>query len=111
MWEWSHTHEAYAAAEAIIRAKPREWLEVVYAEWCASVGRGSPDDFNQRQYDVALKRAKTIDAEALADYIWERTSKHRTCENGGFMAHCCPFGCGCHMVPFDVANDTPAQEE
>lgn len=34
-WEWSHTPEAYANAEANIRAKDRKWLETVYGEWHA----------------------------------------------------------------------------
>jgi hypothetical protein len=36
-WSWSHTGEAYENVKANIEAKPREWLEVVWAEWVAAI--------------------------------------------------------------------------
>ncbi len=100
-WEWSHGVEAYAYARERVQEQPREWLETVYAEWCAHTSRADDDGaFNQKRYDKALKKATTLPDDILADFIWERMEQHAKCENGGYEAHCCPFACGCHMVPF-----------
>lgn len=108
-WEWSHTGEAYQNVEANIKAKPREWLEVVFAEWRAAQDkRGIPQtgthNFDERKYNRALAYAKRpeITDEWLAQFIWERTEELRTCENGGWKAWACPSGCGCHLIPFDL---------
>jgi len=109
-WQWSHTPEAYSNVEANIKAKPREWLEVVFAEWRASQNkRGIPPrtgthKFNERKYNRALAYAKRPDitAEWLAEFIWQMTQDLATCTNGGWEAWCCPFGCGCHTVPFEL---------
>lgn len=100
-WEWSHSTEAYAAVEKNIRSQERSWLEVVFAEWMA--GR---EDFDQEKYDRALVYAKRPEVESsfLADAICERTQEQATCENGGFRAWCCPYGCVGHMVSFEVEN-------
>jgi hypothetical protein len=104
-WEWSHADEAYRAVEANIRRKPRAWLEVVYAEWVAKDGIGLDD----KKYQKALLKAKTLPDETLADFVWRKTEEHRTCENGGHRAHACPFGCGPHLVPMrdDRVSDDP----
>ena len=39
-WSWSHETEAYAAVLANIHKQPREWLEVVFAEWSAGDAEG-----------------------------------------------------------------------
>lgn len=105
-WEWSHSAEAYDAVETNIRSQPREWLEIVYAEWRASQGKGGAftDQFDERKYGRALAFAKREDVsdELLMESIIGWTNELRTCTNGGWMAHCCPFGC--HMVPFDAVN-------
>lgn len=114
-WSWSHTHEAYNAAERNLRDMPVDDLRVIFAEWRAAQGKGgvidyvSPD-FNQRKYDRALKHAQGLDDRTLADFIWERASEWATCENGGFEAHMCPFGCGPHCVPFDHDDDDEGGE-
>ena len=102
-WSWSHTAEGMENVRQNIMAQDREWLEVVYAEWHARVSvEDTPDEFNEHDYQRALQHAKTLPDDVLADYVWERASEHATCENGGFEAHCCPFGCACHMVSFDL---------
>lgn len=106
VWSWSHTNEAYDNAEQNVRSQSREWLEVVYAEWEARIG--DSDDMNQRKYDRALKKAKTLDDETLADYIWEKMSEQANCENGGFQAWACPYGCGPHLVSFDKEPSKPS---
>jgi hypothetical protein len=108
-WEWSHTEEAYAAVEHNIRQQPREWLEVVFAEWrAAQDNKGNVQtgthNFNQKKYERALAYAKNpeVTNERLADFIWEKANELRICTNGGWQAWCCPSGCGCHLVPFDI---------
>ena len=107
-WEWSHTPEAYADAQANLEAMPKEELEVIYAEWIAYAPEGhfsengfSGDDFDADAYADAHLEAKSLAASDLADTIWQLASDQATCDNGGFNAWVCPFGCGCHKVPFD----------
>lgn len=101
-WSWSHAQEAYVAAEQNLRELDKETLEVIYAEWRAARKHGATDpiDFDERKYNRALKYAKEQDAETLADFIWEKASEQATCDNGGFNAWLCPYGCGCHTVSF-----------
>jgi len=125
-WEWSHTGEAYAAVDANIHDQPREWLTVVFAEWQAyasvpqhntpgSSASDAPDDdgvnrdpFTNGVYEKALELANTLPDDVLADDISEKTSEQALCTNGGWQAHCCPYGCGCHMVPFDHGEEDEA---
>lgn len=108
-WSWSHTQEAYSNAEQNLRNLPRETLEVIFGEWRAAQGKGGiihdSDDFNLKKYERALKYAKTLSDDVLADFIWEQASELATCDNGGFEAWMCPSGCGCHCVPFDPPED------
>src|SRR4051794_20203960 len=116
-WEWSHTTEAYMAVRTNIENQPREWLEVVWAEWVALTP--DPDDrwhdrMDLRRYAKACVRAKSKAREYLVEFIQRKTEELRLCTNGGWEAHCCPFGCGCHMVPFDVeqtADEEPSEPE
>jgi hypothetical protein len=100
-WEWSHSVEAYQAVETNIRNQPRDWLETVYAEWCARDGNNLDDD----RYRESLMVANEMTDGELADFVWRRADEYRTCENGGWLAHCCPFGCLCHMVSFDAEEE------
>ncbi len=100
-WEWSHTVEAYSYAQEQVQKQERSWLEVVFAEWEALDSREDFEDgFNEEKYNAALLHAKELPDDVLADFIWEKMEALATCTNGGWEAHCCPFGCGCHMVPF-----------
>jgi hypothetical protein len=103
-WSWSHTHTAYEAVNENIRRASREFLEVAYAEWKGAENIDTLARLDNPKYEQALAEAKTLDNETLADYVWERTTEYRTCDNGGFLAHCCPFGCGLHKVPFHVPS-------
>lgn len=112
-WEWSHSPEAYDNAESNLRRMKRDELEIIFAEWRAAQGKGGSIDygnpaFDQRKYSRALDHAKTLPDSALADFIWNRASELRTCDNGGFNAWLCPHGCGPHCVPFDLAELTIA---
>lgn len=105
-WSWSHTQAAYATVQQNICLKDRGWLEVVYAEWQAAEGDiHFCAELNEEKYNTAWQEAIELSADTLADYIWERTSDYATCENGGFDAHCCPFGCACHFVSFSEEED------
>lgn len=101
MWEWSHTQEAYAHARAEVAAQSREWLEVVFAEWHAQADRSEFDGgFDETKYEAALAQAKALPEDTLADFIWDKMSEQAHCTNGGWAAHSCPYGCGCHLVRF-----------
>lgn len=108
-WEWSHTQEAYENVEHNLSTKPREWLEVVWAEWIATFpNRNEPmidkdqiDSTWLRKFNQLMFRAKNKTNEYLIENIWQRMEQWRTCDNGGFLAHCCPHGCSPHKVPFD----------
>jgi len=107
-WSWSHTAEAYAAAYANCCELPLETLQVIAAEWEAVRPDESDADFegfSHRVYESALARIKReeLSADLLADLVWEQASEQATCDNGGWAAWLCPFGCGCHSVQFDRA--------
>jgi hypothetical protein len=95
-WEWSHTDEAYYNAFENLSNQSREFLEVAMAEWLAT----DEDGFDTEKYDRrALPYAKRMDDDTLINSIWERAGEQRTCDNGGFNAWVCPYGC--HQVSFD----------
>lgn len=107
-WEWSHTPEAYQDAERNLRDLETLELRVIYCEWQAYEPDGyygddgyHGDDFDQEAYDEAMDEALKMSHDDLADYIWRKASDQATCDNGGFNAWTCPYGCGCHTVPFD----------
>lgn len=111
-WEWSSTLEGDGVL-ANLENLPKEKLEVLFSEWRAAQGKGGVvDDFNpqfsKKKYDRALAYAKELSHDTLVEFIWEKMSAWARCDNGGFDAHCCPFGCGCHKVSFNVEEETPA---
>lgn len=99
-WSWSHSNEAYAYAQQKVQELPLEILQIIYAEWIAHRPDEGPEHFNQRAYKKALREAKKLPGDVLADFIWEKAEERATCTNGGWEAWVCPFGCGPHMVPF-----------
>lgn len=102
-WGWSHTAEAYANAQRQVEAKDRKWLVEVWSEIQAEVSSAAVDDgepeFNEAWYAKATNDAEELDDAQLAAAIWEYAEMITRCDNGGFNAHCCPWGC--HTVPFD----------
>ena len=107
-WEWSHTPEAYAAAERNLHRLPVDELRVIWAEWEADKPTPDPDwpgdwltGFDDDRYHEALTEAGNLDGPALIGAIWEKASEQRSCTNGGHEAHLCPYGCGPHLVAFD----------
>lgn len=98
-WEWSHTAEAYEIAQENLFHLDRVTLEVIYAEWQARCGDNEFDpDFDSEAYEQGLKEAKGIATEDIVDYIWTQAEALYTCDNGGWNAWVCPWGC--HTVPF-----------
>lgn len=87
-WEWSHSQEAYDTALENLYYKPKWWLNEAYAEW-----KTENMEECKGQYNVYLKDAETKAKEELVEYIWEKASEQRTCENGGFQPWMCPYGC------------------
>jgi len=111
-WEWSHTQEAYRDAETNFRNLPLSTQAVIYAEWqAAELGDFEPQ-FNDHKYRRELRRAHSLARRSprhwqdCLDMVWERVEGQAICTNGGWEAWLCPFGCGCHMVPFDREGKT-----
>lgn len=118
-WSWSHSQEVYESIEIQLINKAdaandgdtdaAEWLCVVWSEWVASNWREDrvTTDLDLRKYATAMARAKRqgseLGYEKLANNIWNWTSELATCNNGGWDAWVCPFGC--HLLPFSVEPD------
>jgi hypothetical protein len=100
-WSWSHTAQAYADAEENLEELPRDTLEEILAEW--ECHRPGTDDFAAELWETTLAnvKARELPTDVLADAIWDRASEQQTCDNGGFNAWMCPYGCGPHTVPFN----------
>lgn len=107
VWSWSHSNEAYDNARNNLQQQDRRWLNVVYAEWETHRHNEEGDDesFDEEKYEEALKKAEELDDDVLIDYIWDHMSEQAKCENGGFEAWACPYGCGCHTVSFDTNKE------
>jgi hypothetical protein len=106
--EWSHSTEAYEDAKHNTHGLPLVILQEIYAKWktwdyVESLGDDDhlPHGWHDPTYEKAMREARSLSAEALADYVWKRAKEQRTCDNGGHLAWLCPYGCGPHCVPFD----------
>ncbi|MGA2164490.1 MAG: hypothetical protein ABSH36_08465 [Solirubrobacteraceae bacterium] len=102
-WSWSHSPEAYSDAYDNLHDQPHAWLAECLAEWQAS----KPGQYGQRHLRLArweknLAWCTQQSADVLADMIWEKMSEQQTCDNGGFNAWACPFGC--HKVSFSCSE-------
>ena len=95
-WEWSHTIEAYVNAKHNLEDLDDETLHTVAVEWFAHGMNSNPDDHVFCCAEKSLAKVPNLD---LAYFIWEKTEELATCDNGGFNAWICPFGC--HTVFFD----------
>ena len=99
-WSWSHSNEAYTNAYNNLCDFSKERLEIIWAEWLA-LDEQCDNDFNTEEYNRAFKLAPDIHSNILADAIWGFMKNQAICDNGGYKAWCCPFGCDCHKVSFD----------
>ncbi len=99
-WEWSHTAEGIENVRLNLMELDRETLEVIWSEWKAWDGNtSSTSGFDEAKYKSAIQEAKALTEDILADSIWEQVESLATCENGGYGAWLCPFGC--HTASFD----------
>ncbi len=113
-WEWSHSQEAYQSARDNLSLLSPERLAEIWSEWKAlSSSEHSCGGFHSGRYEKALKQARKRIRRGYRDELesvvfdWASSSRQigsnwygRTCDNGGFNAWMCPFGCGCHTVSF-----------
>ena len=125
-WEWSHSGEAYQNARQQLEALPRETRNVIAAEWLAAIphprhGIDFHAELDTRKYYRALVRVAKWSDEEINEFIWSGAQREenkvqigmeglRNCTNGGWKAWCCPFGCECHMVPFDPVEGSEEDE-
>lgn len=101
VWSWSHTQEAYDYARGELGKLDHETLAVIHAEWFAFRPEDDGiDQFDEVSYPAYLNAARKLPTDALIAYIWERADAQANCDNGGWEAWMCPFGCGPHCVPF-----------
>ena len=118
-WSWSHSNEAYHnARENLFELSMTAMIEIL-AEWKAhntTDSEGCTENFNDRVYRKEQKRLqkryrRTIALEGyvfgfreeLVNAVWGRMEEQSTCDNGGFNAWCCPYGC--HTVSFSAQQE------
>lgn len=99
-WEWSHIPEAYENARRNFMDLGESTIREIYTEWLVyqKVGDNPTlDDFD------AVSEKGYIDR----DQMWGWICELARCTNGGWEAHCCPYGCAIHQVSFtrEVTND------
>lgn len=121
-WSWSHTPEAYHAARVQLDRLKKGQLNAIYSEWKYAQRKKEIERLEQEASDrgeeldipfdaiVQKELFRTSELEALkiphdilADQIWDWMEEQSTCDNGGFNAWCCPYGC--HTVPFDYPRN------
>jgi len=109
-WEWSHAPEAYENAKKNLSELSFEDLVIIGAEIAAT----PLDEYGNYETSVTMMDIEEYERElqfleafavkdTLIEDIWTFMKKFRTCDNGGWNAHCCPFGC--HTVSFDREED------
>ncbi len=106
-WSWSHTPEAYANARENLLDLSPELIREIWAEWQAWNGDSVVPQIDVDTFDAEHARAAELPVDALASDIWEKASELATCDNGGWQAWLCPFGCDAHKAPFDREETQP----
>lgn len=100
-WSWSHTQEAYDYARFRLTQLTNEHLIEIYAEWF-SYTPGAPGADREDCIKISLtpgkRLAERMTRRELEQVIWDKMSDQATCDNGGWNAWACPYGC--HTVPF-----------
>lgn len=104
-WSWSHTSQAYYNAKLNLADLGCAQLRVILCEW-REYSHSSNDDerydsFNVERYDQDLANliASPFPRQVMIDSIWDRASDNAICDEGGFSAWMCPYGC--HTVSFN----------
>ena len=103
-WEWSHSEEAYNNARENLNNIPLSELLIIWGEIQASGVNewekiGHATAFDQDVYETTINGGPYT-CQDLVKKIWDHMkNKNKTCDNGGFNAWACPYGC--HTVSFD----------
>jgi hypothetical protein len=102
-WEWSHTEEAYENVRENIKNVGGDTKMVVYAEWQAWHVNHSDEELDDTSwcgdcYNNVINNPENLPSD-IDQVIYDKARNYTTCDEGGFMAWICPYGC--HVVPFD----------
>jgi hypothetical protein len=113
-WSWSHTYEAYLYAHSQLYLLDRDTLLEIAAEWRMHDKHPDNDAAWADQWPKALAfiRSKfcALPNASIAEYVWKRAYEQQTCDNGGWNAWMCPYGCGPHCVDFSPENEKFADD-
>ena len=107
VWEWSHTDDAYQNAQDNLYKLDVFDLYDIWSEiqtcYASNIDNEYPTQdttsFNESLFQQFISISYKLSKDSLIHSIWEFMNDFRTCDNGGFNAHCCPYGC--HTVSFD----------
>lgn len=110
-WNWSHTQQAYDNAYKNLSELPNDDLIIIWSEIKSyNLNEYNLISFDEDLYNEKIKECKQIinnlsgNMEPIIDDIWQFASEElRTCDNGGFNAWLCPYGC--HTVSFDYKGE------
>jgi hypothetical protein len=86
---------------------PYGYLVEIFAEWQMKE-RPDVDDETDDAWLVKWREVYTkvrdqhIPPVLLVDKIWRRAREQALCEDGGWEAWMCPYGCAPHRVPFSA---------
>lgn len=105
IWRWNHSNRSYGNAKANLSDLCHETLAVIYAEIkaCRVLASGE-NKLDELEYKDELILARGMSSLSLVNLIWESMNSYRLCDEGGFNAYCCPYGC--HTVSFDRKEET-----
>jgi len=103
-WSWSHTFAAYCYAKGELQEFDRSTLLEILAEWRMHDRHPDNDAAWPDQWPKALAAVTRLNedvcTQSLVERVWDRASTQKTCDNGGWNAWMCPYGCHCHCVDF-----------
>lgn len=109
-WSWSHTTDAYIYARSELAGLTTPMLEEIAAEW--RMHELHPGDSHVHawadQWPRVLRNTCVRfkgERQKLIAHIWEKAQEQATCDNGGFHAWMCPYGCGPHCVDFGPTDE------
>jgi hypothetical protein len=106
-WEWSHSPEAYANARENLAKLDKVTLRTIYAEIEAAQKdddgnyKTSSTTLDSTKFNFQYMESRQLSKAVLVDRIWDFMEEFRTCDNGGHLAWCCPYGCDAHKVSFE----------
>jgi len=103
-WSWSHTTTAYENALDNVQKLSDEKLSECYGEFMARIPNyGIEDDLDEDKYsiyyDEAIDKINFNQRFLIEDRVIDFMNDLALCDDGGYRAWCCPFGC--HTVSFD----------